>query len=104
MVIDVSFQQINKKETTLLQISCIRGFIIIQTLSLPGTEAPFYHKSSHSQSYNSMCCLGSTSVVHLRSLWEEEIPEELCEEMIDSEPVSVDEGKGMFDAMRAMIE
>ena len=32
------------------------------------------------------------------------IPEELCEEMIDSEPVSVDEGKGMFDAMRAMIE
>jgi len=33
-----------------------------------------------------------------------EIPEELCEEMIDSEPVSVDEGKGMFDAMRAMIE
>ncbi|KAK5866211.1 hypothetical protein PBY51_020418 [Eleginops maclovinus] len=47
---------------------------------LPGTEAPSYHKSSQSQSYDSMCCLGSTSVVHLRSLWEEEIPEELWEE------------------------
>jgi len=33
-----------------------------------------------------------------------EIPEELCEDMIDSEPVGVDEGKGMFDAMRAMLE
>lgn len=33
-----------------------------------------------------------------------EIPEELCEDMINSEPVGVNEGKGMFDAMRAMIE
>ncbi len=33
-----------------------------------------------------------------------EVPEELCEEMIDSEPVSVNEGKGMFDAMRSMLD
>ena len=33
-----------------------------------------------------------------------EVPEELCEEMIDSEPVSVNDGKGMFDAMRSMLD
>jgi superfamily I DNA/RNA helicase len=33
-----------------------------------------------------------------------ELPEELCEDMIDSEPVSINEGKGMFDSMRAMLE
>ena len=32
-----------------------------------------------------------------------EVPEELCEEMIDSEQVGINEGKGMFDAMRAML-
>jgi hypothetical protein len=33
-----------------------------------------------------------------------EVPEELCDELIDSEPVSLDEGRDMFTAMREMLD
>ena len=45
---------------------------------------------------------GSKVLCHPSSFLKE-VPEELCDELIDSEPVSLDEGRDMFTAMREML-
>ena len=46
---------------------------------------------------------GSKVLCHPSSFLKE-VPEELCDELIDSEPVSLDEGRDMFTAMREMLD
>ena len=46
---------------------------------------------------------GSKVLCHPSSFLKE-VPEELCDELIDSEPVSLDEGRDMFAAMREMLD